>query len=194
MGALDIALVTMTALLVAALALRVFGVIPRVSIWGATPWLLGLAALGAGFTKVHLLLPDALSAIDHATLWVFVSALLLQVTAGAIAIVSEELDFGVSIQDEPVAYSRGRVDGLRGGGTGVFWWLYTEKGQNNLGDGRGGNRYEDTRWYSPPKRPFNLPAREVGAFQRLLRGVSLLSLAVMGIVRFASGEPILNLF
>ena len=194
MGSLDIALVVTIALLVSALILPAFGVKPRVLAWGATPWVLGLAALAAACTEVHLLLPDTLSPVNQATFWVFVWALLLQVAAGAIAIVNEELDFSVSIRDEPVPYSQGRIGGIRGGGSGVFWRLYTQEGRNNLGDGRGGNRYEDTRWYAPPWRPFNLPAREVGAFQRLLRGVSLLSLAVMGIVRLTQEEPILNLF
>lgn len=76
----------------------------------------------------------------------------------------------------------------------MFWWFYTHRVRSNRGDEKGENRYEDSRLYTPPRRPFNLPAREVSAFQRLLRGLSLLSLAVVGIVRFTQGEPILNLF
>lgn len=173
---------------------RVVGANPNVPLWGMSPWFLGLAVLVEGLAKVHSILPAGLGSLDQVTLWVFVWALVLQVAAGVLAVVNEELDFGVSIRDEPVPYSQGQVGGFRGGGSGVLWWFYTHKGRNNLGDGRGGNRYEDTRWFSPPKRPFNLPAREVSAFQRLLRQLSLLSLAVVAIVRFAHGEPILNLF
>ena len=42
--------------------------------------------------------------------------------------------------------------------------------------------------------PLGLPINEAKAIQRALRGLSLLSIAIMGVVRFAAGEPILNLF
>ena len=150
MNALDAALVATAVVLLVVLILRVIGANPNVPLWGVTPWILLLAVLAEGFAKVHLTLPATVSPVDEATLWVFVWALLLQVTAGVIAVVNEELDFGVSIRDEPMPYSQGRIGGIRGGGSGIFWWIYTSRVQNNIGDGRGGNRYEDTRLYSPP--------------------------------------------
>ncbi len=195
MNALDVAIYIAGASMVAVWAsLSLGGPRPLRILLRSTLTLLFVTLAVEALAKLHLHLPSGMTAIDQATFWVFIGALLLQVTAGVVAVVNEELDYDVSIRDDPRPYSHGGVTGFRGGGSGVLWWFYTHRVRNNLGDGTGGNRYEDVRLYSPPRRPFNLPAREVSAFQRLFRGLSLLSIAVMGIVRFASGEPILNLF
>ncbi len=133
-----------------------------------------------------------MSAINVATLVVFSVALLLQVISGIILFLSkfdspigfEEIAEGVP--PTPLAYSQGEIGGLRGGGRGIFWWFYTEKYD------------EDVRVYASPRKGFLkiffFPPKEFDAVRLLLRQLSLLSLAVMGIIRFALGEPILDLF
>ena len=133
-----------------------------------------------------------MSAIDMATLGVFAFALFLQVLWGIISFLSkfdspigfEEVADGVP--PVPLAYSQGKIDGFRGGSRGIFWWLYTKKDA------------EDVRVYTTPwkgfLKVFYVPPKEFDGARLLLRQLSLLALAVMGIIRFAMGEPILSLF
>ena len=133
-----------------------------------------------------------MSAIDMATLGVFAFALFLQVLWGIISFLSkfdspigfEEVGDGVP--PIPLAYSQGEIDGFRGGGRGILWWLYTKKDA------------EEVRVYTTPRKGFlkvfYVPPKEFDGARLLLRQLSLLSLAVMGIIRFAMGEPILSLF
>ena len=133
-----------------------------------------------------------MSAIDMATVGVFSFALFLQVISG-IALFLSKLDSQIGFEDiadgvppTPFAYSQGKIGGFHGGGQGILWPLYTEKYE------------EDVRVYTSPRKGFLkmffFPPKEFDAVRLLLRQLSLLSLAVMGIIRFALGEPILNLF
>ena len=133
-----------------------------------------------------------MSTIDMATVGVFSFALFLQVYSG-LALFLSKLDSQIGFEDiaegvppTPLAYSQRKIGGFRGGGQGKIWWLYTKKYDKNV------------RVYTTPWRGFLkiffFPPKEFDAVRLLLRQISLLSLAVMGIIRFALGEPILNLF
>lgn len=133
-----------------------------------------------------------MSAIDMATVGVFSFALFLQVLSG-IALFLSKLDSPIGFEDvadgvppTPLAYSQGEIGGFRGGGQGILWQLYTEKYD------------DDVRVYASPRKGilkiFLFPPKEFDAVRLLLRQLSLLSLAVIGIIRFALDEPILNLF
>lgn len=133
-----------------------------------------------------------MSAIDLATVIVLSIALALQVFSG-IALFLSKLDSQIGFEDiaagvppTPLAYSQGKIGGFRGGGQGILWRLYTEKYD------------EDVRIYASPRKGllkiFFFPPKEFDAIRLLLRQLSLLSLAVMGIIRFALDEPILRLF
>lgn len=76
---------------------------------------------------------------------------------------------------------------------GLLWWLYTRKEAYGQGKDRRAYRIYDSPWRGPLKhlRP---GSKEAEAQPLLLRQLSVLSLVVMGLIRFASGEPILNLF
>jgi len=133
-----------------------------------------------------------MSAIDLATVIVLSIALILQVFSG-IALFLSKLDSQIGFEDiadgvppTPLAYSQGKISGFRGGGQGILWRLYTEKYD------------KDVRVYASPRKGFLkiffFPPKEFDAVRLLLRQLSLLSLAVMGIIRFALGKPILDLF
>lgn len=132
--------------------------------------------------------PDTFSgAVDVATLFVLIWALALQVIAGVIASLCELEPPTVTDSDitggSSSKYSLGRgvnLQKIRG----PFKRLYTEKA------GSGEEETIRLRGVTPLGRPIN----EAKAAERVIRGVSLLSIAVMGIVRFAQDEPILNLF
>lgn len=133
-----------------------------------------------------------MSAVDVATVIVLSIALFLQVYSG-IALFLSKIDSLIGFEDvadgvppTPLAYSQGKIGGFRGGGRGILWRLYTKKED------------EDVRVYTTPWRGilkiFYFPPKEFDSVRLLLRQLALLSLAVMGIIRFAMGEPILNLF
>ena len=133
-----------------------------------------------------------MSAIDMATLGVFAFVLFLQMIWGIISFLSK-FDSPIGFEEVadgeppiPLAYSRGKISGLRGGGRGILWPLYTKKYDNDV-------RIYATPWKGVFTR-LRPHSKEFKAIRLLVRQVSLLSLAVMGIIRFAMGEPILSLF
>ena len=149
--------------------------------------LLATAALLA--LTPRLLLRLDLPAIDMATLCVFIWALLLQILAGLLAFL-ETIDPKLEPDEElSIPYAEGSVGGIRGGGDGIFWRLYTDLYWPVTGE-----KGRDSRMLRSTWRPFQLPAKEMAGLRLLLRQLSILSLAVIGLIRFASGEPILNLF
>ena len=122
-----------------------------------------------------------------ATLGVLSWALLLQVLAGLLSLVYAIDPRGHAPQDasEETKYSVESIGGIRGGGKGILWWLYTQIDFDS--------HWGDVRRFRHPWQPIGLPRNEIDTFRLLFRQSSLLSLAVMGI-RFAHGKPILNLF
>ena len=79
----------------------------------------------------------------------------------------------------------------------LFSWWFTRsvrvrrEEQSDSGDF---GPWEDSRVYSPPWRPCSLALWQIEAFGRAFRQLSLLLVGVAALVRFAYGEPILNLF
>ena len=82
-------------------------------------------------------------------------------------------------------------------GPGVFSWWFTRRVRvrrtEDPEDGDFGP-WEESRVYSPPWRPFDVPLWQMDAFRRLFRQLSLLLVGVTALVRLAHGEPILKLF
>ena len=122
-----------------------------------------------------------------ATLAVLCWALLLQLGAGLLALLQE-----ANPQLEPHGPFRANPPGekeRREVRSKFLGWMYKE--EVLLTDIRGSR---ESASYIVPKLPFGLPPHEARMLKTAFRQLSVLSLAVMGIVRFASGEPILNLF
>ena len=128
-----------------------------------------------------------MSAIDMATLGVFAWALALNILAGIISFFEDlgENPRRMNQNYAPVSMKGWR--GIRGGGTGIFWRFYTATRI----------REEDShleRTYISQWTKLPLDEREMLAIRGLLRRVSLLSLVIIGMVRFSMGESILNIF
>ena len=127
--------------------------------------------------------------VDVATLFVLIWALALQVIAGLLATLRELEPPTVADSDalggSSTRYSLGKGVNLKTIRS-PLKRLYTETERSGSGE-------EETirlRGVTPLGRPIN----EAKAIERVIRGVSLLSVAVMAVVRFTQDEPILNLF
>ena len=138
-----------------------------------------------------------MSATDVATLGVLSWALALQTVAGLLSIWAK-LDEEVFSNENPYPLelerhtSKREKDVFRDNARGWFRLLYdvwiTQPGHEP------GDTHVVFRFRRFERPPLKLARKEIGTVQTLLRQLSLLSLAVIGLIRFASGEPILNLF
>ena len=189
MSALDVAMYITAAAAVAVTAVLSLGG-PRplgILLWSVFT-LLVVALVSEALAKLHLHLPSEMTVIDQATFWVFGFALFAQLIAGVLSFLKE-----VEPASSVLPYSEGSIGGVKGGGRGFLWWLYTVKRTGSKP--RGAEVVQvDSRTFASPLRWIRLPDNEIKGLQLLLRQLSILSLAVMGIIRFAAGEPILNFF
>lgn len=127
-----------------------------------------------------------LSGVDAATLGVLSWAMLLQVLAGVYRLLEMLHDAHVQYLEKvsrTVTYP---------GGRGIFRWLYTYK----ITDAEAYTGRVDlcSPFNKPVLRRLRFPLIEREAGPRALRQLSLLSVGVIALVRFAMGEPILQLF
>ena len=126
-----------------------------------------------------------MTSIDIATLGVLSWALLLQIIAALLSLL-EQLDPHKNLEEAPRVYESDRS---RVGGNGILGWLFSHALLTSRSES-----YQEERFYITPKSSLTLSTQDVKIYRAVARQVSLLSLAVIGLVRFASGVPILNFF
>ena len=123
------------------------------------------------------------SPVDWATLGVLLFVLALQLVSGLISFFQKcepGIDFAEANDHE---FHKIGIINVRGSFPSLYWLIYSAPEYS-----------PNFHLIRPIWRVFCMSEGEAGVFRLLLRQMSLLALAVIGIIRFTSGEPILNLF